>query len=88
VIVDGDRMTGTVDSDKGTISFIRISHNPPKAGVVVTELLPKCTVAIIALELEFLRRRWICGSDLIHNNPIPTFRSFNTSICLATFTVL
>jgi hypothetical protein len=32
-------MTGTIDSDKGTISFIRISHNPPKAGVVVTELL-------------------------------------------------
>jgi len=45
-------MTGTIDSDKGTISFIRISHNPPKAGVVVTELLPKCTLPSLPLSLN------------------------------------
>jgi len=30
VTVDGDKMTGNIDFDKGTISFTRISHDPPK----------------------------------------------------------
>jgi hypothetical protein len=30
VVVDGDKMTGTIDSDKGTISFTRIYHDLPK----------------------------------------------------------
>lgn len=30
VRVLGDKMTGTIDSDKGTIEFTRISHDPPK----------------------------------------------------------
>jgi hypothetical protein len=30
VTVDGDKMTGTIDSDRGTIAFTRISHDPPR----------------------------------------------------------
>jgi len=31
VTVEGDRMSGTIDSDKGTIEFTRTSHEPPPA---------------------------------------------------------
>ena len=30
VTLEGDTMTGTIDSDKGTIAFKRISHDAPK----------------------------------------------------------
>lgn len=29
VAIEGDKMTGTIDSDKGTIVFTRVSHDPP-----------------------------------------------------------
>jgi hypothetical protein len=30
VTVEGDEMSGTIDADKGTIEFIRTSHEPPR----------------------------------------------------------
>jgi hypothetical protein len=31
VTVDDDKMSGTIDTDKGTIEFTRTSHDPPPA---------------------------------------------------------